>query len=139
MLNLSLNKLKLIARSRNIKGCKSMSKKRSLSALNESESVESEKNFDDARIKKIRKDFNDLRDRFLKPKIKVIRRNIYEIESKNNLLTQKIKGIEENLHELEKKLSRMKKYYDHDDIEFKGIRNVFNQSIDEDYYKPIKH
>ena len=116
-----------------------MSKKRSLSALNESESVESEKNFDDARIKKIRKDFNDLRDRFLKPKIKVIRRNIYEIESKNNLLTQKIKGIEENLHELEKKLSRMKKYYDQDDIEFKGIRNVFNQSIDEDYYKPIKH
>ena len=55
-----------------------MSKKRSLSALNESESVESEKNFDDARITKIKEDFNELRD-------------LYEIENKNNLLTQKIK------------------------------------------------
>ena len=59
MLNLSLNELKPIARNRNIKGYKSMSKERLLSALNESESVESAKNFDDAKIKKIRKDFNE--------------------------------------------------------------------------------
>ena len=34
----------------------------------------------------------------------------------------------------------MKKYYDYDDIEYRGIRNVrdlFDFSIDEDYYKPI--
>ena len=49
-------------------------------------------------------------------------------------MTQKIQEIEENLHELEKKLSRMKKFYDHDDIEYKGIRHVFRQPIDEDYY-----
>ena len=55
-----------------------MSKERLLSVLNESESVESEKNFDDARITKIKEDFNELRD-------------LYEIENKNNLLTQKIK------------------------------------------------
>ena len=59
MLNLSLNELKPIARNRNIKGYKSMSKERLLSALNESESVESAKNFDDAKIKKIGKDFNE--------------------------------------------------------------------------------
>ena len=29
-----------------------------------------EKNFDDTRIKKIKKDFNELRDRFFRPKIK---------------------------------------------------------------------
>ena len=34
-----------------------MSKEILLSALNESESVKSEKNFDDERIKKIKKDF----------------------------------------------------------------------------------
>ena len=31
-------------------------------------------------------------------------------------------------------------YYDYDDIEYRGIRNVtdlFDSSIDEDYYKPI--
>ena len=49
MLNLSLNELTLIAKSRGIKGYKSMSEDRLLSALNESESVkESEKSFDGA-------------------------------------------------------------------------------------------
>ena len=57
MINLPLNELKLIAKSRRIKGYKSMSKKGLLNALNESESVESENNFDDVRIKKIKKDF----------------------------------------------------------------------------------
>ena len=46
-----------------------------LSALIELESVkESKKNFDDVRIKNIKKDFNELRDLFSKPKIKEIRR-----------------------------------------------------------------
>ena len=52
MINLSLNELKLIARSRRIKVYQSMFKGRLLSVLNESESAESEKNFDNARIKK---------------------------------------------------------------------------------------
>ena len=50
MLDLSLHELKLIAKNRCIKGYKSMSKMRLLSVLKESE-----KNFDDAKIKKIRK------------------------------------------------------------------------------------
>ena len=54
-----------------------MRKERLLSALNESGSAETEKNFDDGRIKKIKKDFNELRDRF-RQKIKEIRRNIYK-------------------------------------------------------------
>ena len=66
MIKLSLNELKLIAR---IKSYKNMSKERLLSALNKTKSVESDKNFDDARIEKIKKDFNELRDRFFKPKI----------------------------------------------------------------------
>ena len=61
MLNLSLNELKLVAKKRGIKGYKSISKERLLSALSESESVESK------RLKKIREDFNKLRDRFSKP------------------------------------------------------------------------
>ena len=45
------------------------------------------------------------------------------------------------LFELEVSLSRHRKHYDYDDTEYIGIRdvgNLFNQSIDEDYYKPIK-
>ena len=35
----------------------------------------------------------------------------------------------------------LKKYYDYDDVEYKEIRNVenlFNQTTDEDFYKPIR-
>ena len=57
-----------------------------------------------------------------------------------NLFASKIKQIERNLTELEENLSKTKKYYDYDDIEYNGIRDVkdlFHLSIDEDYYKPI--
>ena len=68
-----------------------MSKDRLLSAINESEPVkEYEKNFDDARIEKIKKYFDKLRDRFSKPKIKENRRNFYEIK-KNSYTKNKNK------------------------------------------------
>ena len=64
--NLSLNELKLVAKSRGIKGYKRLSKEKLVSTPTESESVESvtplsKKSFDDERLKKIRKDFNELR------------------------------------------------------------------------------
>ena len=37
--------------------------------------------FDDEKLKKIRKDFNELRDRFSKPQIKEIRKNLYDIKN----------------------------------------------------------
>ena len=61
--------------------------------------------------------------------------------SRHGFCKSKIKEIEKNLNELEEGLSKLKKYYDYDDIKYKGIRdvgNLFSQSIDEDYYKPIK-
>ena len=91
MLNQLLNELKLIARSRCIRGYKSMSKERLLSTINESKSGERKKNFHNARIKQIREKFNKLRDRFLKPKIKEIRRNLYEIENKKEFFRIKNK------------------------------------------------
>ena len=70
--------------------------------MNLSES-ESAKSLDNAKIKKIKEDFNELRDRLLKPKIKEIRKNLYEIENKN-LSESKTKEIEKNLVELEDSL-----------------------------------
>ena len=75
-----------------------MSRGRLLSVLDESEQI-----FINARIKKIWEDLNRLRDRFLKPKIKEIRRNLYEIENENNLSESNIEEINQNLTELEKK------------------------------------
>ena len=59
-----------------MKNCKNMSKEKSLSALDESESAESRNNFDNARKKAIKEEFNKLRYRFFKSKIKEIEENL---------------------------------------------------------------
>ena len=123
-----------------------MSKERLSSALSESELVERENNFDNERLKKIRKDFNELRDRFSKLQIKEIRRNLHDIKNPKNLSTQKIKEIEESVFKLEECFSNFEKYRPQDHLEHKNLRDIrnlfngiaFNQSIGEDYYKPIK-
>ena len=144
MLDLSTKELKTIVKIRGVKGYKSMSENEILSALSsskpEKEGKKPKKDFSKARIEKIRKELNESRYKFSKSKIKEIRRNLHEIENEKSLFESKIKQIEENLLELEENLSRTKKYYDYDDIEYRGIRNVrdlFDFSIDEDYYKPI--
>ena len=135
---------------RGIKGYKSMSEDTLLSAIKAS-LKESEKNFDDtkqkiifskARIEKIRKEFNESRHKFSKSKINEIRRNLYEIENEKNIFTPKIKGkgVRKNLLELEENRFKPKNYYDYDDTEYQGIRDVkhlLDLSVDEDYYKPI--
>ena len=95
MPNLSLNELKQISKMRRIKGYKNMSKERILNALDESESA---KSLNNDKIEKIKKDFNKLKDRFLKPKIREIRKNLYEIENKN-LSESETEEIEKNLLE----------------------------------------
>ena len=129
-------KEKVEAKSRGNKVFKSMSEERLLSSLNESESVkESENEFDDARIKKI---FMNFRDGFSKTKIKEIRKE--KMRKQKNLSIPEIKEIEKNLLKLEKNHFKLKRYYYDDDIEYRRIRdvkNLFDLSIDEDYYKLI--
>ena len=111
MLNPLLNELKLIAKSRGTKDCKTMSKERLVSDLSESESVQSKNSFDDERLKK-NTISNELRNRFSKP--------------------QRLSNFQ--------RLSNLNKYLYQDDFRNKNmrdIRNLINQSIDEDYYRPI--
>ena len=141
---LSSEELKAIAEIRGIKGYKSMSEGELLSAPTPSKQATKGKNpktsFSKAKIEKIGKESNESRYKFSKLKIKEIRKNLYEIEYEKQPSESKIKDIERNLTEIEENLSKTKKYYDYDDIEYRGIRNVrdsFDLSIDEDYYKPI--
>ena len=90
-------------------------------------------------MEEIRKKLNESRHKFFRSKINKIRRNLYEIENAKNLSASKIKEIEKNLLKLEKNLSKSKKYCDYDDTKYQGIRDVkelFDLSINEDYYKP---
>ena len=113
MLNLSTKEFKAIAKITGIKGYKSMSEDELLGALTLSKPVRKGKklktNFSEARIEKIRKEFNELRHKFSKSKINEIRKNLCEIESEKNLFESKIKKIERNLPELEENLSKTKK------------------------------
>ena len=90
MPNLTLNELKQIANMRRIKGYNNMSKERLLNVLDESASV---KSIDNAKIRKTEEDFNELRSRFLKPKIKEIRKNFYEIGNENLSESKEIEKI----------------------------------------------
>ena len=58
-----------------------MSQVRLVSSINESKPVK-EKNFDGARTERIINYSNELRDRLSKPKIKVIRKDLYKMENK---------------------------------------------------------
>ena len=113
--------MKRIAKGRGIKGYKNMSGKKLLSIF-------SKLKINNERLKKISEDLNRLRHKYSKSKINEIRKILYEISSKKKLL-------------IEKRLSALKKYFNHTDAKYIGIKDVgslFNWSTDKGYYEPIK-
>ena len=120
MINLSLNELKLIAKSRNIKDYKNKSENDLIKILSDPKpKIHLSKN----EIKEIKKDFSKLRYGFSKSQINEFRRSFYNIKDLKNLSTPEIKETEKKVLELEKSLFSLKKYYDYDDIEYRGIRD----------------
>ena len=72
------------------------------------------------------KDFNELIDRFWKPQIKGIRKNLYDIKKPQNISKQKIKEIEVSLFKLEERLFNFKKYRFQDDFIYRNIGDIRN-------------
>ena len=103
-LQLLTKELKSMVKVRDIKGYKSMSEDELLGALTLSKPVKKSSKpktiFSEARIEKVRKEFNESRHKFSKSKINEIRKNLYEIESEKNLFEAKIREIERNLTEV---------------------------------------
>ena len=127
MINLSLNKLKLIVKNRGIKVYKSKSEDDLIKILSEPKTKIS---LSKIKLKGIKEKCNESRYKFSKSKINEIRKSLYDIKNPKDLSKSKIKEIEENILELEESLFKPKKYYDYDDTEYKGIRgvgNLFNQ------------
>ena len=146
MINLSLNELKLVPKSRNIKDYKSKSESDLIKMLSE---PKPKVNLSKKKIKEIKKESNALRFGFSKSKVNEFRGSLYNMKNKKNLSAPKMKKTEKNLQELEKSLSSLKKYYDYDETKYREIRdieNLFNRNllnrvapnkIDKDYYKLI--
>ena len=110
------------------------------------------------KLKKLRKDFDELRHKFSKKEIKEYRKAFYVAKNKKYLSEPEIKKTDKNLNELEKSL-RFKKfhgnidsadyedlnnydyYYDFaDDDEYKKIGSIrtLYKEFHRDYYKPIR-
>ena len=81
-------------------------------------------NSNNARTEKIIKKTNRQRHKFLKPKI--IGKKLYKIKNNENPSKLEREEIEKYLTKLGKKLNKHKKYYDRDDSDCEGIRDVEN-------------
>ena len=73
---------------------------------------------------------------------KKIKKELYEIEKKENLSDKEKEKIYDDLVELVKTLDKKEKYkyHDRDDLDYHGIRdieNLFDNDNDDDYYKLI--
>ena len=89
------------------------------------------------RIEVIREQFKELAYKLSKSELKEIKRHLYMVECKKDLLGSR--KTTKYLDELDEKIRKLDKYYHDDDFEFRGLRNIqdlFKSSIDEDYYKP---
>ena len=92
---------------------------------------------------KNKKRIDDIREELKKPKYSIlkseskdVKRNLYNIEKQRKI---SFKKTNKYLDELDKRITRLDKYHDYDDFEYKGIKdieNLFEISIDKDYYKP---
>ena len=128
--------IELLAKKRNIKNYKRKSEDKLLQAIKENNTPKkTPKN--KKRIDSIREDFKNLSYKLSKSELKEIKNNLYNIEKTKQFNSRK---TNKRLIDLEKKLIELRKYHDHDDNEYRGIKHIkdlFRLSIDEDHYKPI--
>ena len=184
MINLSLDELRVIAQIRNISDYENKSKEDLIKALSEpkpktskpetkpkpdtkpkQQTLKPEPETPKIRVKtnkrklrKLRKDFDELRHKFSKKEIDRYRKTFYVAKNKKYLSESETEEIRKNFNELEKSL-RFKKFhgnidsvdyedldnYDYnydfaDDDEYRkigSIRTLFKE-FDRDYYKPIR-
>ena len=184
MINLSFDELRLIGQIRNISDYENKSKEDLIKALSETKpetpklktpklissklkisklkipkpKPRPEIRVNKKKLKKLRKDFDELRHKFDKKEIDRYRKAFYDVKNYENLSISKIKKASKSLTKLKKSL-RFKKFrgnidsvnyedldnYDYnydfaDDDEYRkigSIRTLFKE-LDSDYYKPIR-
>ena len=103
-----------------------------------SRAIKASENKSKTRIGEIREEIKELGNKLSRQELKETKKNLYEIENKKGRL--KSKKTKKYLNKLEERIYKLNKYYDYDDAKYRGIRDIkdlFDLSISEDYYKPI--
>ena len=121
--------IELLARKRNIKNYKRKSNDKLLQAIKEKK-INKQQPKNKERIDSIKEDLKDLSYKLSKSELQEIRKNLYNIEKTKQFNSKKTNKY---LDELNKKILKLEKYHDHDDYEYRGIKNIkylFKLSID---------
>ena len=125
MINLSLDKLKLIAQSRNICDYENKSEKDLVKALSKPKpkpKIKIKIRIDKKKLEKVKKNFNELRHKFSKKEIDKYRKTFCDIKNYKHLSESEIEEVRENRNKLKKRL-RFKKVHgdiysvDYDDLD----------------------
>ena len=128
--------IELLSKKRNIKNYKRKSDDKLLQAIKENNTPKKQPK-NKKRIDSIREDYKNLSYKLSKSELKEIKNNLYNIEKTKQFNSKK---TNKRLIDLEKNLLELRKYHDHDDNEYRGIKDIkdlFKLSIDKDYYKPV--
>ena len=99
MINLSLDELKLVAKSRNIRDYENKSEKDLVKVFSK---PKTKIKIYKKKLEEIRKDFNELRHKFSKKEIDKYRKAFYNIKNYRDLLASEIKAARENVIEFKK-------------------------------------
>ena len=136
MINLSLDELKLIAESRNIRDYENKSEKDLIKALSE---PKPKIRINKKKLEEIRKYFNELRHKFSKKEIDKYRKAFYDIKNYRHLSVSKIEEARENLNELKKKIEVKKFHGGIDTVDYDDLDNYDDNYdfADNDEYRKI--
>ena len=121
--------IELLAKKRNIKNYKSKSSDKLYKIFKKQS--KNKKSIDE-----IREELRDPTYNISKSESKDIKRTLYKIEKGRKISSRKTSKY---LDEIDKRILELDKYYDYNDYEYRGIKNIedlFRISIDKDYYKP---
>ena len=152
--NKSIDELRRIARFRRIRNYDNLTKEDLIISLLKSESNPAERNymkyFNNSTNDEIKSKINDIRlilsrlgNIVTKNDRKKIKKELYEIEKKENLSDNKKEEIYDHLVKLVKNFDKKEEYKhsDHGDLDYFGIKeleNVFSgNDNDDNYYKPV--
>ena len=134
MINLSLDELKLVAQSRNIRDYEKKSKKDLIKVLSK---PKPKIKINKKKLEKIRKDFHDLRHKFSKNEIDKYRKAFYDIKNYRFFSASEIKEARKNLNELKKSLKFIKFHGHIDSVEYDGLDNYDDDFVDDDEYRKL--
>ena len=136
MINLSLNKLKLIAQYRNISDYESKSKEDLIKALSKPK-PKPKIGINRNKFEEIRKDFVKLRKKFSKKEEDKYRKVFYDIKNCRHLSESEIEEIRKKFNELEKNLMFNKFHGNIDNVDYDDLDNYdYNYDFaDDDKYR----